>query len=292
MKRHFNLTILFAILILVLAFFSCSSDDNEIKDSFSGIEKVKFISENSNSFFPQDVDYYTYTEDGLLLNLTGGRFLSGSYEYDENRKLISKTREITGESFTYEYDMQGRIVRQKVVGSNDYIALKFENDKVISERYYETSGNDNVYEKKELSLNSKGLIVKVKSLEKVSTRFQPNEVREELIPFFDEIIYEYDSNGNIIKVITDGIAENLTYDNAINPFYITFKKHYEINYYIDNYFGLRVYHSTGLSPNNLKTEGIRTINYVYDSDNYPISWSTELSVQGGGIAEQFIKYKE
>jgi len=286
MKRHLNSTIL----ILLLALFSCSSDDNEIKDSFSGIDKVKFISENSNSFFSEEIDYYTYTDDGLLLNLTGGRFLSGSYEYDENRKLISKTKE--AKSFTYEYDTQGRIIKQKTVGSNDYILLKFENNKVISEKFYGDPMTSGILEKKELTLNSEGLIIKVESLEKVSIRFQPNEIREELFPFYGEITYEYDSRGNIIKIITDGITENLTYDNSINPFYITFKKHYEINYYIDNYFGLRVYQSTGLSPNNLKTQGIRTINYVYDSDNYPISWTTELSVQGAGVAEQFIKYKE
>lgn len=291
-----NFKLLILSLIVVNLSISCSSDDSSTdtkeENIFGEIKTKKFISEFSNSFFPDEIDFYNYTEDGLLINLTGGRFLSGTYNYDDNKKLISKTREISGETFTYEYDNQNRIIKQNLVGTNEYIKFLFENNKVISERLLETVGGDRTIEKKELLLDNQGRIKRVNSLEKISIRFNPNELREELEPFFDTIEYEYDSRGNIIEINTDGSVEQLSYDNSINPFYVAFKKHYEINYFIDNFFGLRVFQTTGLTPNNLVNQGIETITYEYDDDNYPVSWKTLFSVDGVSEPERFLKYKK
>lgn len=294
MKTKFKLLLLN--LIIVNFFVSCSSDDSSTntkeEDIFGKIKTKKFISEFSNSFFPNEIDFYNYTEDGLLINLTGGGFLSGTYNYDDKKKLISKTRKISGETFNYEYDDQNRIIKQNLLGTNEYIKLLFENNKVISERLLETVGGDRTIEKKELILDAQGRIKRINSLEKISIRFNPNEIREELTPFFNTIEYKYDSKGNIIEINTDGLIEQLSYDNSINPFYVAFKKHYEINYFIDNFFGLRVFQTTGLTPNNLINQGIETITYKYDDNNYPISWNTFFSVDGVRAPERFLEYKK
>jgi len=288
---------------------SCSKDDetsNIITDELSNLEKVKFIQKISNSFFPDEVEFFSYDDNGLLISAPKGSLLYGIYEYDDNKKLISKNEPLSSESFSYEYDNKGRIIRQNKAGTNDYIELKFDdtNKKVTSKRFYEFGGKNNVLERTEFYLDDKGRIIKVKSIEKTSTTFSPDENKIKEVPFFDFITYQYDPKGNITEIRrkefeNDEIRiEEMKYDNKVNPFYVSFKKHYDINYYIDNFFNLTFFQDTGLTPNNLieiKVSNINyleTISYKYDKDDYPISWTIDFHRNDVKAPERFIEYIE
>ena len=280
--------------------FSCSKDDE-----FSSLKKVKFIKKITNSFFPNEGEFFSYN-DGLLISATKGSFLSGIYEYNENKKLISKKKLLSSESFSYEYDTKGRIIRQNKIGTNDYIELKFDdpNKKVTSIRFNEFGGKNNILTRTEFYLNDKGKIIKVKSLEKTSTTFFPFENKKKEVPFFDFITYQYDTNDNITEIRRKDFEneeiriEEMKYDNKINPFYVSFKKHYDTNYYIDNFFNLKFFQDTGLTPNNLTEIKVSNINYLetitykYDEDGYPTSWTIDFNRNDVKAPERFIEYIE
>ena len=165
-----------------------------------------------------------YNENKLLKVANGYTHLEGQYTYSNDGKLISSIDQL-GNQYTYDYDNNGRIKKQNEVGTDNYIELFYEDNKVITHRYYEFGSSNGVpnsnLEKRELQIDGEGRIVKMVDLEPDQSAI--NTLYE---------IYEYDDNGNIIKVTSKNENEenesvrNYSYENIKNPYYYSFKKYY------------------------------------------------------------------
>ncbi len=233
---------------------ACSTDVKD-QDNLNDLELLQSkIYLNLPSDAPNYDEFYEY-DNGLLTSASGYTSLLGNYSYSKEGRLESMQNEY--EYFTYEYDTQGRLSKQKEVGTNNYIALSYEKNKVITHKYYEYGNNNSVSEERELFLDNEGRIVKMVNL-------TPEEG--------EEIIYEYDNRGNIIKTITtsyenaEEIIRNYTYEDIKNPYYDSFYKFYQKTYYLNFYLGLQIQNNYGTTPYLIKDE-----NQVFEVNekNYP-----------------------
>lgn len=284
---------LLTLLIIGILFTSCSNDD----DNSSVIPEAnkKFIKAVTKPDLTQiNRDHFFEYDDGLLTSATGFTILTGNYEYDSEGKLTGKTN-FDG-LFTYEYDNQNRIVKEVKVGTNNYIELTYQSGKVITERYYEFAGGlgnggGEVLEIRELELNSNGLIIKMTEISNTTT----TDFSQENGFYKEYEQYEYDTNGNITSITTKYFDDpnesvlNISYDDKINPYYIAFEKYYNITYYLENFSGVIFYNWYGLTPNNIISRGTENRTFVYDEDNYPISWQ-RFFADGSSNAEAFVEY--
>ena len=229
-----------------IAFISCSDDDsNNDNPSIESLPLLKSLvyptMNNPNDELPIDLnEYYYYNDNDYLIKAEGDSKFQGEYVYDSNDILISKT--IGGiVEYTYEYDNLGRITKQVSNYNGDYIQLFYEDGKVITHRYVESS---NKLEKREFLLDSEGRIIKMIDLDPTVS-----------VILVDSEEYQYDSNGNIVTVIKqlqgqEPETENYSYLETKNPYYYSLKKYYEVTYFIENYDRLRVYnYKHGLCPN-------------------------------------------
>lgn len=226
-----------------VTFISCSDDDSNndnLPESLPLLKSVIYPATNNSDELPVDLsEYYYYNNNGYLIKANGNKF-DGEYVYDSNDRLISKT--IAGiVEYTYEYDNLGRVTKQLSSSNGDYIQLFYENGKVITHRYFEIN---NKLEKREFLLDAEGRVIKMTDLDPSVS-----------VTLLDSEEYQYDPNGNIIKIIKqlqnqEPETENYTYLDTKNPYYYSLKKYYEATYYIENYDRLRVYnYKNGLCPN-------------------------------------------
>lgn len=254
---------LIIILIINLIITACSSDDGNNENSN---DSGKFLKSRIYLNLPSDApnydEFYQY-ENGLLKSASGFTHLLGNYTYS-NGKLINLKNQY--EEFSYEYDQNGRIKKRNEIGTNNYIELFYEPNKVITHRFYEFGGTNgipnSVLEKRELLLDNQGRIIKMTDLAQdqsaIDTEYE---------------IYVYDNNGNIIKRTTkylnnpQEVITNYVYENIKNPYYYSYKKYYQLTYYLENFIGLSIYNNFGLTPNLIKSA-----NSTYESniENNPI----------------------
>ena len=251
------------LVLIVFATFSiaCSSDDGN-EDELGG--NGKFIKSRVYTNLPSDApnydEFYTY-EDGLLQSASGFTHLYGTYTYGTDGRLISRSNK--DEQFTYEYDNKGRISKQNEVGTDNYIALFYEGNKVITHRLYEVAGvvGGHRLEKRELLLDNKGRIIKM-------TDLAPEESSLDV----DYEIYDYDSRGNITKVtwkpanIEGEIFTEYEYEDIKNTYYYSLQKYYKKTYFLEFFAGLHVDNRYGLTPHLIKSYD-RT--YEVNDFNYP-----------------------
>ena len=279
---------LLKLLFIGILFYSCSeSDDNSSiipetnKKYIESVTKPDLTEINRDHFFEYN--------DGLLTSATGFTILVGNYEYDSGGKLIAKTN-YNGQ-FKYEYDDQNRITKENKVGTNDYIELIYQSDKVLTKRYYEfgggpQNGGGSNLEQRELQLDSQGRIIKMIDLAQDESAIDV-EYKE----------FQYDNIGNIIKITTkylDNPTEttiDIEYDDKVNPYYVAFEKYYDQTYYLEYFTGLIIYNSYGLTPNNIVSRGTENRDFVYDKDGYPVSWQ-RFFADGSSNAEALVEYYE
>ena len=281
--KNFYLFTLIAVSSLLI---SCSNDDD---NSFA---RTKYIKNSTRTDISNPTTNSFEFNEGILINATGSTSISGNYEYDFDGRLIKKTKENFPNTFiyTYEYDDQNRIIKRNTLGNDDYIELVYEQNKVLTKRYleYTYSANEviSVFEEYELLLDPEGKIVKMINLT------QEPDLPSSQIEYIE---YLYDENNNITKVITQHSnssnleIRNIKYDDKINPYYIAFKKFYNLTYYLENYNGLSFGGNfLGLTPNNITEydQGRIIIDYTYDNEGYPTSWIEKSGVIENGIISQ------
>lgn len=248
-----------ALLIIIVSVvtiinISCSSDNDIVENQNSSEKLLKSrVYLNPSSGAPNYNEYYEY-ENGFLKSVKGFSHLLGEYDYSDG-KLISMNNQY--KQFSYEYYQNGKLKKRNEVGTNNYIELFYETNKVITHRFYEFGGNNSALEKRELLLDNQGRIIKMTDLAQDQSAI---DVEYE--------IYEYDNNGNIIKKTTKQLnsTEETTivykYENIKNPYFYSYKKYYDITYYLDNFIGLSIYNDRGLTPNLIKSS-----NSTYESNN-------------------------
>ncbi len=297
-------TLLIIVSLLISIFnISCSNDDSASKAenlfSIDNIDNLKYIRKTTNSFFPNEARLFNYKNVNLL---TSKIFFDGinnnihnSYEYDDANHLISKT-EISFGEFSFEYDNKGRIYKQNLNRTNNYIELSYQNTKVIATEYSEHLGQATT-KVTEFLLNKNSKITRITTLSISSKDLKTGEIESSngSVPNF---IYEYDEKGNIIKIIEGERVSELKYDDKINPFYISFSEYYKFGYFFDSLYKLNINYDTGLTPNNIieinvtdtNNSFFEKMNYKYDDDNYPTSWTTEFSFDDVKSPERFIEY--
>jgi uncharacterized protein YcfL len=254
---------LLILIIINVIISSCSSNNetNEISNDLGKLLKSR-IYLNLPSDAPNYDEFYQY-ENGLLKSASGFTHFLGTYTYD-NEKLINKINKY--EAFSYEYDQNGRLKKQKEIGTNNYIELFYYPNKVITHRFYEfglTNGIPNTaFEKRELLLDNKGRIIKMTDLAQDQSAID-----------IEYEIYIYDDNGNITKKTAkylnnpQEVVTNYFYENIKNPYYYSYKKYYQLTYYLENFIGLSVYNHNGLTPNLIKSSNST---YEINMENNPI----------------------
>ena len=297
MKRLY-LVILYTIGIF---FISCSSD-NDNSSEIPEIKRKYIKSVNQLDAPDPDRDELFEYNQGFIIRVKTYNTLNGSYQYDSEGKLISKS--FGRELYTYQYDDQNRMIRENKVGTNDYIELTYEPGKVTTKQFSELRNGEgdiigDVLGTREFQIDVQGRIIKMREISILAnTEFGEDERRN-----VEYAKYEYDAKGNIIKRISKLYGDsnesitNLNYDDKINPYYIAFEKYYESAYYIEFFTGLRLTSSTyGLTPNNIINYTVINIinNTVieYDEDNYPKSWQRFYGNGEAYDAEQIFEYFE
>ena len=246
---------IFSLFLLILS--GCNSDD--VSESSNQIESFlkSRVYLNLPSNAPNRDEFYEY-ESGLLKSATGFTHLLGNYTYN-NGKLISMNNSF--EQYTYQYDQNGRLTRRLETGTNNYIELFYQNNKVITHRYYEFGGSQSRLEQRELLLDNQGRIIQMIDLAQDQSAID-----------IEYETYEYDNNGNISKRTSkylnnpQEVVTNYTYESIKNPYYNSFKEYYKLTYYLDFFLGLIIYNDYGLTPNLIQSS---SSTYETNNFNYP-----------------------
>lgn len=255
--------------VLLATVLSCSSDDKKNPESVSLDDPnpmyiKKYISDvpTSPGYSVGDFEF----NNGFLISGIGACWLSGTFQYDNDGKLLSRQK--NGETFTYLYDNQNRLIKQSKVASNDFISLSYNGNIITITNSYSNSSPTPYVQISEIYTDSAGKIIKTK-------RITPTSM-------YDYVIqeYQYDSRNNIIKETTKSSISgtlqpdftlNYQYDDKKNPFYYAYKKTYKSIYYLECRSGIRNNIQTGVTPNNLTIYGnSTTYSHIYNNSGYPI----------------------
>ena len=276
---------IFTLILACLLTLSCHNDDNEV--AF----KTKIIKNVIQPNTPHQGDNHSFEfNNGLLISATGNTPFAGEYEYDSSERIKKRIR--NNNTYEYKYDTLNRIVRVNTVGNERYFELSYQTDKITTKAYaYYDYDNTTSITEYELQLDDKGRIIKV-------TNLTPGNIHN-----IEYKKYTYDSRGNITEIITKYENKQIKsidkyfYDDKINPYYVSFKKHNSLTYYLNNLSGIELTNaSSGLTPNNITRlnntmyNDIWTIKYVYDNDGYPISYKRHLCLVGGSEPDIIIEY--
>ncbi|HEX9980195.1 MAG TPA: hypothetical protein VGB50_06490 [Flavobacterium sp.] len=239
--------------LIVLALFGCSNDDdNDKKSANAGFLKSTSI----NGSLDESFDY----RDGYLASANENSFFYGNYSYN-NGNLYSMIND--QQVYFYEYDNHDNLKKRKLHASSDYVELVYQADKVVYLSHFELEGNPETYQV-ELRLNEEGKIIKTDFLEDQTS----SNVEYQILT--------YDTAGNITQITTKvfGGAEVVTtyqYDDKVNPYYNAFKKFYDETYLIEFAKPLNLINNYGLTPNNLTGINGETINEFTYRDDYPVT---------------------
>lgn len=264
---------------VALALISCSDDDsgNNPQDENARLLKsvIYPIVNNPDDELTVDLSqHYFYDAEHNLAKADGDTKFNGEYFYSNNR-LSERTK--YGTEYMYEYDDQGRITKLWSETFGDYTELFYEEGKVITHIYHVISDK---LEKRELLLDQQGRIIKMTDLDPATS-----------VSHVDSVDYIYDKTGNITSIIRvlEGNSEpetiNYTYEETKNPYYYSFKKHYETTYYLENSNGLSVYNNKfGLCPNMVAYENTY---YTINENGYP---TAEYTTSPEGITNEICTY--
>lgn len=279
-------------LFLSLLIFSCNSDDDDTNEDVICNQDNNKVS--MNRFVKSDIksnyvsNYYSYNELNLLSSRTRtstNRIYEYEYVYDCNNNLIERNVEETkdpeydGSSSFYEYDDQNRLIGYRISyqGENDY-SLSYQGNVVSVSGTVWNDQNVSLT----MQLNGDGLVSR---MDLYPNRANSNDIRYTL--------FEYDSNGNMIKADDFDEAGNminsisLTYDSNTNPYYDQFKSIYlhrfiQIFYFGGHWAGNTISSDEFRFPylknnielvidnlcNNCYTEVVNRV-YNYDEQTYP-----------------------
>jgi len=262
-------TLFFALILLNILIFSCSSDNNTESQEPEPIEnklvKTEKISENIK------VDY-DYNDENLLSSSTGtlpNLVWVADYIYNSEGWLTVRDYQETGsstfgDSYIFDYNTSGNLTSYS--SNTENVSLVYDNNIVTLTGTIEGNSNSEV----ELELNSLGLVVKL-----TNSNHYTN--------------FEYNSSGNITTAKSYDNTDNLlieytlSYDNKINPFYGQLESIYIERFieffleYVQVFIGSSFEgYSFPFLKNNITSisragGGITTYNYMYDFENHPIS---------------------
>lgn len=263
------------ILLIILSYsVSCSSDDpadivdeetNEITNSQYKLKSRK--ANNGGEFYSS---YFQYDSEGKVVSAIGYTSpLNGIFEYDSKNRLIKVSNEFR--TVTFQYDEANRLIKEEIDRVDDFwisdiIDFEYQGNTVIRTRSTVTQFQSEVRLYK-LFVDNSGRIIGAEYMNQTSNQSEEGIITE---------TYEYDSRGNIIKMIrqlpyeTDARISNLTYDNHPNPFYDSMKSAYKYaNYALSIHSGgVRTYLNWGICPNNINNQ----FSFEYNSDGLPIVW--------------------
>ncbi|MBB4119873.1 hypothetical protein GGR32_002184 [Mesonia hippocampi] len=273
------------LILVCISILSCHNDDNEL--AFK-TKIIKNVTKSTNTPY-QGYNHSFEFNNGLLISATGNTPFVGEYEYDSSGRI--KKRIQNNNTYEYKYDTLNRIVRVNTVGNERYFELSYQTNKVITKAYvYYDYNNTTSITDYELQLDDKGRIIK-------ATYLTPDNIHN-----IEYKKYTYDSRGNITEIITKYENKQIKsidkyfYDDKINPYYVSFKKHNSLTYYLNNLSGIELTNASGLTPNNITRlnntmyNDIWIIKYVYDNDGYPISYKRHLCLVNGSEPDIIIEY--
>lgn len=246
-------------LLMLFILSGCNSEDDNITTE----ENILYLKskKNTNPDFSYLDEFYVF-ENGLLMNASGYTTFDGTYSYDNDNNLIEK--ESVYGNYSYEYDSQGRLIKELNMDTNNYYELVYSSDKVLINEFY----NGNLTPFSEITIDSNGKIIKIREL--IDTTSYTFMVQE----------YSYDNSGNIIELIykennngDPDVYVNYEYDENKNPYYYSLRNLYQNTYYLECRSGIPNYIDKGFTPNNMVIYGNTSYMYEYNSDGYPISYT-------------------
>lgn len=254
--------------VMIATAVNCSSENSQNSDNISlddpnPMYLKKYINDVPTS--PAYAEGIFEYNNGLLTNGFGACWFSGSFQYDNNGKLLSRQK--NGDSFTYLYDNQNRVVKQLKTGSNDFISLSYNGNIITVTDSYSYFGQTPYVEVFEITTDSSGKILKNKHLTPFS--FSTHIVQEYVYDNRNNITQKTYKENNAIPPQPD-FSVNYQYDDKKNPFYYAYKKLYKSLYYIQHRRGIEIDIVTGVTPNNLTVFGSSTtFAYLYNTAGYP-----------------------
>ena len=265
-----------ALILLNLIINSCSSNEN-----LESTKTNKLVKSIQLRIDPLRVDYI-YNDKKLLSNATrvDGTYsrLEEDFTYNSDNKLTLREYRETGNTTergkqNYVYNTSGDLINYSYSSNDKNINIEYNGNKLKVTGNISLNSNIEVY----LELNNKGRVVKLIKSETYTT-------------------YEYDLNENIVSIKTFDNSNDLqsesvlNYDNQINPLFGQFESIY-IERFIQNFmFGSGIYGLVGIRDysfpflkNNITSFttqtsiGTVTVDFKYDSENYPINVYEEYS---------------
>ncbi|MGI9530016.1 hypothetical protein [Lutimonas sp.] len=218
------------LVLLSVLMFSCTSNEEpeevvNCQEDRNKVNMTRFVKSDSRS--NDVINSYSYNELNFLSSRTRNslsRNFEYTYVYDCSNNLVemqvdeTKDPQYDGSDYFYTYDNQNRLIgfSNSFQGESDY-ELTYNGNVVSATGTIGMDQNTSVT----LQLNSQG---QVSRLDRVND-----------LGFEDQVIYtifEYDSNGNLIKVEDfdkEGSLKysiRIFYDNYTNPYYDQFKSIY------------------------------------------------------------------
>jgi hypothetical protein len=235
------------LLSAILLLTSCSKDsaNNNEITVSNGLKKPRKMTITDDSGYTQIVTFQ-YEGDNLKKYTMSNHTNVPECFYQNN--ILTEFKELANTSEKYFYDNTGKLIQVLEVAPNYYFRADFK---------YNTGSN---------KINS--------------AKFYRSPTN-----FWKSVSYNYDSNGNVIKITSTApnAVLNRTYDNKNNPFV-------NVNWELEDHDLLRndwyqssknncISASGGTSSGG---SGSATFTYTYDSDNFPI---TRIEKNGSTIIE-------
>ncbi len=246
MRKH-----LFFVLAAVITLASCKKDrdnDNDGGDNNPPGNNTKLLKK------------VTETEDGVttVFNLT----------YDNNKRLTSVKTSDNSDITNISYDGNGNVVRIESiqVDTRNLYEFTYNNNVPVSGRF--KSWDRNGTEPEELTQDD--ILTYTVENKRVTKMIMQMTIQEQDIPF----VYEYDNNGNVTKIQTEGstaYVATFSYGNKKSMYPRVF------NYVMDQAgYSLRFFAKNELKSISFDFPGTElddaiTIQYTYDADGYPLT---------------------
>ena len=224
-------TPIFPLLLLSVLIFSCNANDNEPIDELdcqpgnNKVDVTRFVKSESKS---NNVDIaYSYNDLNLLSHRsrsTAANVFETNYVYNCSNNIIeintdeTKNPERDGSNKYYQYDADNKLTAYRISlqGEFDY-QLTYNEEYISAEGTIWNDPNASI----QLVINDEGLVERL--------------IRVSAVTLYDDIVnthFDYDANGNIIKIDDYDQAGalvnsfSITYDNNINPYYEQLKSIY------------------------------------------------------------------
>lgn len=228
------------ILFFASAFLlSCSNDDDS--NNGNNDQQTKLTKVTEKIFFGDEL------------------FLEGSviYDYHENGFVKSITSLHNENITTNTYDSDNKLIK-----------VNYENNENPSESCFFEYEYENGLIETEISSNGDRTNFTYNSNKQLT---ESEEIHGSQVKIYN---YQYDSNGNLIKIIQDGeMIDSLTYDTKVNPYQYLYPE------------AVNKIRFTG--KNNIIYQKSRSNNmvYEYNAQNFPIKSNNDRNGELGDVSE-------